>query len=169
MGGWCIVTTIVALTTKDMTTGEEGCFYCCHFRLFFCFDLWGGHGPHNDSSSTSSRYIFLNDFLCFLVLSGGSLPLGWWSSPCRILSPLGSWFWAVGLVFFCRLLHLASFSCTLGNLVDRPATPPPPPALTLARSAPPISCWELSVGRAEVKVRGGGDRGVINPHTGLGL
>ena len=135
----------------------------------------GGRCPHDDSVSSSSRChgsascsppltrrgapsVFVDFFFGFflgLVTSGlVGFPL-----PCFFL-PLVSWFWVVGLGI---LLSLAS--CFFLSLASRatwssdPQHPRPSQPLVLARPASPISCWELTVGRAEAKgcgVTGGG-------------
>ena len=91
----------------------------------------------------------------FSVLVGGVpfAAFSWWF-------PLGSrvdW-GCVLLSSFCRLLHLASPLALRETWSTDPQPPRPVQPFALARPASPVSCWESSVGRAEVrgcKVTGG--------------
>ena len=138
--------------------------------------------PHNDSASTSSprcgcasrsppltRRGTPRDFvfLCFLSWpSGVFFFFFWvgWGSSCRVCSSpsflvLGCW---VG--DFCYLLHLASPLAPRETWSTDPQPPRPLQLFALACPASPVSCWELSVGRAEVK----GcrvTRGVVTPYN----
>ena len=105
----------------------------------------------------SSVFLGLVAFFFFL--------LSWWGSPCRVFPPpcflvLGGW---VG--DFCCLLRLASFFSFASRATwsSDPQPPRPSQPLVLARATSPISCWELSVGRAEAKGCGV-TGGVVTPH-----
>ena len=52
-------------------------------------------------------------------------------------------------------------------MVYRPANPPAPPPFSLVRLSLPVSCWESTGGRAEVK-GGGVTGGFVTPHNFLG-
>ena len=150
--------------------------------LPFCSTRRGGFYPHNDSASTSSPCsgsasswppltrrgppAILS--ICFSVFSWpsgvffffwvGGVPLAVFSPP-----PV-SWFWVVGLgISACScVLHLSL--ATRATWSSDPQPPRPPQPLVLARPASPISCWELSVGRAETKGCGV-TGGFVTPHT----
>ena len=105
-------------------------------------------------------------FLGLVALSSlfwvGGVPLAAFS----LWFPLGSrvdW-GCVLLSSFCRLLHLAS-PLALRETWSMDLQPPRPlQPFALARPASPVSCWESTVGRAEVrgcKVTGG----FVTPHT----
>ena len=96
-------------------------------------------------------------FFFFSGLVGFPLPC--FPPPCFLV--LGGW---VGV--FCCLLRLASFFLLHLGQPGHPTRNPPGPhsPIVLARATSPISCWELSVGRAETKGCGV-TGGVVTPHT----
>ena len=140
--------------------------------LYLLLTDWGGFAPHNDTASTfspcygsaSRSPAFIKawhpqTFCCFFLLVFLGLAalffflLGWWGSPCRVFPPpcflvLGGW---VG--DFSYLLRLASFFLLHLGQPGHPTRNPPGPhsPLSWRVATSPISCWELSVGRAETK------------------
>ena len=103
--------------------------------------------------------------LCFLSWPSGAFFFFWVGGvPLAAFSlcfPLGSrvdW-GCVLLSSFCCLLHLASLLAPRETWSTDPQPPRPLQPFAFARPASPVSCWESSVGRAEVKgcrVTGGG-------------
>ena len=81
---------------------------------------------------------------------------GWVGSPCCVFPVFSPWFlggWGGVFVFFSPAISCILHLSLLG-----------PPPFSLVRLSSPVSCWESSGGRAEVK-GGGVTGGFVTPHT----
>ena len=117
-------------------------FFLCSTTFSFVLDTVTLNTLHRICSTCSRRRsprILSILFLGFFAFCGVLLPLGWWGSPCCVLSPFFPWFWVVGL-------GISAISCTLASFFlcrlrlgkpGRPACKPPGPCRPFSWPVPP--------------------------------
>ena len=116
----------------------------CSFCVRRLSSFRAGHG-HVEQLHRSARRALEGapqDILSifFFAFCGVLLPLGWWGSPCCVLSPFSRWFRVVGL-------GISAISCTLASFFlcrislgkpGRPACKPPGPCRPFPWPVPPF-------------------------------
>ena len=121
-------------------------FFCVLFFLclttFFLSCWTRARWTTSPLGSTCSRRRSPRLFVVFFFFAfcGVLLPLGWWGSPCWVLSPFSRWFRVVGL-------GISAISCTLASFFlcrislgkpGRPACKPPGPCRPFPWPVPPF-------------------------------
>ena len=126
-----------------MTGDEFVCFLCCCF--FFDDSFRAGHSHAEQLHRSAGRGLagaspdILSFFSRFFAFCGVLLPLGWWGSPCCVLSPFFSLVPGGRVGDFCHLLHSCIYLCRIRlGKPGRPACKPPGPCRPFSWPVPPF-------------------------------